>query len=366
MPRWSVLTLIVACGLAGEAQAAATVTPATLQGGRIGYVMTHLFWSIYQSPDSRTDCPKGYNIGPRGQFSSLFPQGKPHTRVESQPLQEAQTWNPNGAPDTFPFYEPAGRTALGMNLDGKAGPHDFTSPAGEPGIDNQLFRALGCIEGFRGPQGVEYIFEDKAIADRRYNRLMLELSGVENLVNDNDVTVTIYRGMDRLLTDAAGSKIIAGGSQHVDLRWGRALIRRVKGKITNGVLTTEPMKELIIPWMNLDVPTTQIIKDMRLRLKLTPTDAAGMMGGYADVDTFYYQLCRNDSTHHLSNGDISAISLYKVLRRLADAYPDPKTGANTAISSALDAKFAQVYINPLTDAEQTQLTAALTPAGTGK
>jgi len=368
--RLCALMSIALCGLAGAAQAAAnpatSPTPSTLQAGRIGYVMTHLFWSIYQSPDSKTDCPKGYNIGPRGQFSSLFPPGKPHTLLDSQLVQEGQTWNPNGAPDTFPFYEPVGDTARGMNLDGKVGPNDFTSPTGERGIDNQLFRALGCIEGFRGPLGVEYVFEDKAIADRRYNRLMLELSGVKSLVNDNEVTVTIYRGMDRLLTDAAGSKVIPGGSQHVDLRWGRTLIRRVKGKITNGVLTTDVIKELVIPWMNLDVPTTQIIRNMRLRLKLTPTGAEGMIGGYADVDTFYYQLCRNDSTHHLSNGDISAISLHKVLQRLADAYPDPKTGANTAISSALDVKFVQVYIDPLTDAEQNQLTAAVTPSGTGK
>ncbi|MBS0416466.1 MAG: hypothetical protein JSR66_02045 [Proteobacteria bacterium] len=373
------LLLIASCGWAPQAQAApaqapqaqagpapaAPPAPTTLHGGRIGYVMTHLFWSIYQSPDAKADCPKGYNIGPRGQFSALFPPGKPHTLVDSQLAQEAQTWNPNSKPDSFPFYEPVGQTARGMNLDGRIGPNDFTSPSGEHGIDNQLFRALGCIEGFRGPQGVEFVFEDKAIADRRYNRLMIELSGVESLVNDSDVTVTLFRGMDRLLTDATGNKVIPGGSQHIDLRWGRTLIRRMKGKIINGVLTTEPIEELVIPWMNLDVPTTQVIKDMRLQLNLTGTSAEGMIGGYADVDTFYYQLCRNDSTHHLSNGDISAISLYKALLRLADAQPDPKTGAHTAISSALDAKFVQVYINPLTDAEQSQLT-ALALANTGK
>ncbi len=70
-----------------------------------------------------------------------------------------------------------------------------------------------------------------------------------------------------------------------------------------------------------------------------------MIAGYADVDIWYKQLIRNDSTHHLSNGQISGISLYKALRRLADAYPDSQTGANTAISSALDVKMVQVYIN---------------------
>jgi hypothetical protein len=34
----------------------------------------------------------------------------------------------------------------------------------------------------------------------------------------------------------------------------------------------------------------------------------------------------------------------KALRRLADAHPDPNTGAMTAISAALDAKLVQVFI----------------------
>jgi len=83
---------------------------------------------------------------------------------------------------------------------------------------------------------------------------------------------------------------------------------------------------------------------MRLQLNLTPDGATGLVAGYADIDSWYYQLIRNDSTHHLSNGQISGISLYKALRRLADAYPDPETGENTAISTALDVKMTQVFI----------------------
>jgi hypothetical protein len=137
---------------------------------------------------------------------------------------------------------------------------------------------------------------------------------------------------------------MSGGSQRVDTRWGAKLIRQTQGKIVDSVLTTEPIAEVVIPWMNLNVPTFQIIHDMRLQLKLTPTGAEGLIAGYADVDTWYKQLIRNDSTHHLSNGQISGISLYKALRRLADAYPDPETGANTAISTALDVKLTQVFI----------------------
>ena len=340
--------LVAACGL--------LVAPTGhAAGGRIGYALSYLFFAMYQSPDPKDDCPQGYNIGPRGQFEALFPPGKPHTLIESQLSQEVKTWHPDGTPDTFAFYEPVGHKAYGLNLDGKVGPDDYTSPEGEAGIDNQMFRALGCIVGWRGPDGVEFVFDNKAIVDRRFNRLMIELSNVDSLRNDDDVTVTVYRGLDRLLTDATGSHFIPGGSQRVDTRWGRSLVRQMKGRIRDGVLTTEPISDLVIPWMGFEIPIFHVVRDARLRLKLTPTGAEGLIAGYEDVEAFYRWLIRDDSTHHLSNGDTSAISLYKELRARADAWPDPKTGANTAISAALEAKFVQVHINPLTEAQKAQL-----------
>lgn len=312
--------------------------------GKIGYVMTNLFWSVYQTPDGKEECPRGYNDGPREQFEVLFPEGEPRTVEGTQLAQEIRTWHPTPDPEPLHFYEVEGPNSYGLNLDGRTDPNDFTHPNGEEGIDNEVYRAVGCIIGFRGPDGVEVIFQDKAIADRRYNRMMIELSGVDDLQNDPDVAVMLYRGLDRLLTDATGLKIMPGGSQRVDTRWGRKLIRKTSGRIVDGVLTTEPIDEVVIPWMNLSVPTVQIIRDMRFQLELSPTGATGLIAGYADVDTYYKQLIRNDSTHHLSNGQISGISLYKALRRLADAYPDPETGHNTAISTALDVKLAQVFI----------------------
>jgi hypothetical protein len=91
-------------------------------------------------------------------------------------------------------------------------------------------------------------------------------------------------------------------------------------------------------------PTIQTIYGLRFRLKLTPDRAEGLMAGYADVDGFYYQLNKAWSTHLQSYGHISSPSLYKALHRLADGYPDPTTGVNTAISSALEVKFVQAYI----------------------
>jgi hypothetical protein len=347
---WSVMSFkralfVFGLGLVAAGAAQAADSSFVPKDGKIGYAMTDLYWAIYQTPDAKQECPKGFNDGPREQFDKLFPAGKKRTVADTQLLLETKTWLTSPEPDGFVFKEIVGPTSYGLNLDGKVDPNDFVSPTGEKGIDNQLYRALGCIIGFRGPDGVEYIFENKAIAQSRYNRTMIEITGVDSLVNDDDVQVTIYRGLDRLLTDATGNKVMPGGSQRVDDRWGKKLIQTIPGRIKDGVLTTQPAKQMIIPWMNLGVPTFQLIRDMRFQLRLTPSGAEGLIAGYADVDIWYKQLIRNDSTHHLSNGQISGISLYKALRRLADAYPDSKTGANTAISSALDVKMVQVYIN---------------------
>lgn len=349
------MLVVLSIVLAGISPAAAQSS--ALSYGEIGYVLTDLYWSIYQSEDDQQDCPLGFNTGPRQQYEARFPATEPTPNIlEARLALEGETWNPRPDVDEFPFHEPQGGISFGFNLDDQTTTEDYVSPAGEEGIDNQLFRTLGCIIGFRGPDGVEYIFERKAIKDDRYNRLMLHLTGVESLENDPSVTVTVYRGLDRLLTDATGEKVVPGGSQRIDHRWGKTLIRKLNGRIEAGVLTTEPIDDLIIPWMNLQVPSFQQIKDMRLRLRVSETGAQGMIGGYADVETWYRQLLRNDSTHHLSNGDISALSLYKQLRRSADGHPNPETGEMTSISTALDAEFVQVFIEtpPPNDQEETR------------
>lgn len=312
--------------------------------GRIGYVMTDLFWSVYQTPDAQEECPRGFNDGPREQFAKLFPNHEEMTVEETQLAQEIRTWHPDTAPERFEFLEVEGPHGYGLNLDGAVGQNDFVHPDGTPGIDNEVYRAVGCIIGFRGPDGVEFIFQNKAILDERYNRMMIEITGVDDLANDDEVIVTWYRGMDRLLTNATGEEVMPGGTQRVDTRWGSSLIRRTKGRIVDSVLTTEPIGDLVMPWQNLSVPSIHIFRDARLQLTLTEQGATGLLAGFADVDAWYYQLIRNDSTHHLSNGQISGISLYKALRRLADAHPDPETGANTAISTALDVQMAQVFV----------------------
>ncbi len=363
----SLAAMAVAMGLTTATSAVETAAKGepTLRDRTIGYVLTSRKWNVTQTPDGKLECPNGLNDGNREQFTILYPVDGPTKPLlkDSQLEREGQIWHPENTEERFVFREAGGKVADGFDLDGKTDANDFTSPDGAKGIDNQMHRALGCIAGWRGPDGAQMHFENVYMQRYNQNRLLLEITEVDDLVNDPDVTLTTYRGMDELMTDASGMAYIAGGTQRVDMRWGKQFIQQFKGKIVDGVLTTDS-HDLIIPYsMTFDTSTILPMQDVRFRLKLTPTSADGVMAGYTDVDAWVKRLVLSWSTHHLSYGQVSAPSLYRAMRRLADAKPDPKSGQNTAISGTTELKFRQAYlIHPSQQVASTD--GAVTPATT--
>lgn len=315
-----------------------------LKGGKIGYAMTHKYWSVYETEGAKTECPKGFNEGPREQFKRLYGDGKKRSIVEAQLKREGEQWFPTTEPEAFTFLEAQGKVSYGLNLDGKIGPEDFQSPEGEPGIDNQLYRVIGCIGHYRTMGTINH-FENLFMRSFDDARIVIELTGVEDLKNDDDVTVTTYRGSDGLLQDATGEGFIPGGTQRVDLRWGKEYVTKLQGKIVDGVLTTAPVDRIMLPWgVTFNTSGYHVFRGFQLKLKLKPEGAEGLMAGYVDVKNFTHHLNTSWSTHHHSYGQLSSPSQYKAMNRLADGYPDPKTGKNTAISAAVTVKFTQVFV----------------------
>jgi hypothetical protein len=259
-------------------------------------------------------------------------------------MREGRRFHLTTSDEPFPFYDAQGPMARGVNLDGEIGAEDFRSPEGAEGVDNELNRAIGCIAIYRGPDGAFYHFSNLFMYGNAYNRWLIELSGVDDLSNDDDVTVTFARGLDDLVTDASGKGFVAGGTQRVDARWGQSFIQEVKGKIVDGVLTTTPTELTKFPWSFPGIGGGfHLFRDFQVELQLTPKTATGILAGYVDVEQYSHRLNRNWTTHHQSYGQLSAASLYRAMKRLADGHPD-ETGANTAISSAVDVKMHQVYI----------------------
>ncbi len=337
----AVCAAIVFGGGFGEMSLRADEPPAVLKDRKIGYALTDARWAIRQTENGKTECPDGFNEGPRAQFRALFPDGG--TVEETRLARESASRFPLDHEDNFEYHRAQGKYAIGLNLDGKVGPDDFTTDAGEPGIDNQLFRAIGCTRLFRAPDGTFAHFTNMWVREMNYNRILIELTNVDSLTNDDDVDVTLYRGKDRLVTDATGANIIPGGSNRVDERFGKRYIHHLKGKIEDGVLTTEPA-DVQWPWaVFLQRPGAYDIRGLRFQVELGPEHAEGVVAGYADIKTWYAQLIRSWSTHHSSYGGLSQPSLYRQMLQLADGYPD-ETGANTALSSAITVRMTQVFI----------------------
>lgn len=318
------------------------------EGRKIAYVLTETRWGLYQTKDGKEECPTGMNdLGPREQFKLQFPaDGTKRTIVETQLSREADVWWPKMEKDRFPFHEAAGTVAVGLDLDGKTKPTDFKSPEGKPGIDNQMFRVIGCTVNFRDGSSVQN-FEDIYHKKMMINRMMIVITDVDSLTNDDDVTVTTYRGLDPMVADAAGQDFFPGGTERLDLRWGKEFIHSAKAKIVNGVLISTQGLDYYLPHEVAYMSAAYYwFRDARFELSLTPGHAQGLIGGYADINHFYRSRNREWSTHHLSYGQESMANEYRALKRYADAYPDAQTGENTAISAAFRVKMAQVRIIP--------------------
>lgn len=341
--RWpGVSTRIAVIGVTVYVLAVTTAAAAPPPvGGKIAYVTTDMHWALYQTPSAKVECPNGLNeYGPREVFAELYPNGGTvaETRLEREALKEF----PMGTKDQFPYWLATGPTAIGLNLDGKIESRDFTSPSGEQGVDNELYRVIGCIVNYRKPDGQLQLFANRNVRKHIYNRSMIELTGVDSLENDDDVQVAIYRGLDPLLTNASGDEIVPGGTQRVDERFGKRFMHELNGRIVNGVLMTEP-QDVILPWTIFSgTPGEYKIRGMRFRLNLTNTRAEGLMAGYADVETFYRTLT-HWSMHYLAYGQLDPSGFYRELNRLADGYAD-ESGKMTAISSAITIKMVQVYV----------------------
>jgi hypothetical protein len=331
-------------GSGSIAAAAPKEASLVLQDGSIGYVLTDRRWAVYETGDGKAECPQGFNDGNREEFKKLFPEdGKQRTVMETQLKREGEQWHPETVKYSMPYKEVQGKISYGLNLDGKVDANDFDSPEGERGIDNQLYRANGCIAGYRA-QGSFAHFENLFMQQSEDSRVLIEITGVDDLTDDEQVTVTTYRGLQNLLTDATGEAFIPGGTQQVDMRWGKRYISRATGRIVDGTLITDAFDTLLVPWGRGISYQYQVFRGARFKLKLSAENAEGLLAGYADVDSYTLRKNEGWSTHHQSYGQFSSISQHQAMKRLADGYPDPKTGENTAISAALRVKFTQAFI----------------------
>jgi hypothetical protein len=240
--------------------------------------------------------------------------------------------NPTSIPDRQ-LKLAAGRFAYGFNLDGKgaASPNSYEDPdTHEQGVDNQLFRAIGCVQSYRGggqrPLTVEYKW---SYSRSHMPAWIVSVSG-DDLAHDGPVTVEFTVAIDPAdMLDANGD--VQGGMSYrrdPDPRWHNAL----HGRIEKGVVTTDAA-DINLPADSYLQPVFDF-RRARLRLTLKPDGGmTGLLGGYQAWYPFYWSNAKGGYIDERGFG-VDAPALYYALRKTADADPDPKTGENRAISAA--------------------------------
>ncbi len=234
--------------------------------------------------------------------------------------------------------------AYGLNLDGTkdgaatastCGHQKFAGVNGEAGVDNQLYRAIGCAKMWRssGPQPHSYI-----------DRFLIELRGLDDLVNDDHVEVTIASTDDVPLQGADGKFLaLQTLGATTNARWRTT----VQGRLANGRITTASVPTIYLKWVlatwgplgEQDVE----FHNARLQLSLNPDGTlAGVLAAYRPLDNIFTGARCCKGTASTANNDCA--SEHKTLVALADGFPDPATGQCTMISSASNLKGIPIFL----------------------
>ena len=322
-------------------------TPSFALAETRGYAISMIHTATYGDADT---CPAGMNGGPtKIKQRRLMAQGysaedalriiandgkdEDDNRVEIQApaVYDGISTNPANLPSLVP--DPGvklaqGRFALGFNLDGEVEPDSFEHPeSAERGIDNQMWRVLGCYDVYTIRRPVRPYNEDIAW-DTALDSMPAWLMSVtgEDLDSDGEVTVTFNRALNVAMRDTHGG-LLAGATYVVDPD--PRSHSEFRGRIEDGILTIEPGDFAIQGesqfYAILRFTSTQ------LRLKMHPDGSvSGIIGGYQPWKDYYHYLAiRGEGTAQV---DLPAV--YYAMQREADGVPDPATGENTGMSAA--------------------------------
>lgn len=197
----------------------------------------------------------------------------------------------------FSFLPEADGVLEGWDLDGvvddeataPCGLGDGVDADGTPGIDNQLGRMWSLVEGIIGEQVQELL--QGSINEGRF-LILIELQGLDDLENDDDVTVVLSRGTGDPWIGGAGF-IGADQSFRVDSSVPVSTVERAV--LVDGVLDAGPF-DFVLPIDILEANFPMQVRDGRLRIEIDGQGAfSGLIGGNIDVDATITEILATDA-----------------------------------------------------------------------
>lgn len=344
-----------------------------------GFVVTDFTFDQPQVAQSAA-CPEGFNQNEREFYLAGLtpdeqtlvvadlPEGFDYLRMVDKRGGPDPCADPTAFDDPDHLTVEGSDVAIGFDLDGVAStgespqpgacPHqDFSSTEGAPGIDNALWRVLGCIEGYqRGNTIDEYAIENIKSGGRT---ILIEITDLDDLRDDSDVGLGIYSSPDAIPASADG-RLLAGGSLGV----AEKLIYRTtaRGSLAEGVLTAGPM-DVRLDFDGQFLDSELHLREAQIRLEFTPDGGLqGLLGGYWDVDGFYDTYARQATRSGAYTVGFRCPAMREALARTADRYPHPETGACTAVSTAFRIQAIPAFVVEPPSSSTTHASAGPGPA----
>ncbi|WP_296305423.1 hypothetical protein [Pseudomonas sp.] len=250
------------------------------------------------------------------------------------------------------FQAPKATTVRGFDLDGDdgSGPApsltrkhgNFVSPDGRRGVDNQLFVIQGCIAGWRRNGFLPMIGNELRRAGGL--SILVEISGIDDARNDDDVAVSIYYSTDPIRRDGTSKIVLPDYTYRVSA--GSEFTQdyvRFRGSMIDGVIMTRPVDKL---FMHEGPASTWSLMNARMRVELKPDGTmSATLGGYRDWREFLAMAFFQSSDYENTIG-FKAPGMYSAVRRAADGLKDPVTGDFNGISAAYEMEGIPAFIPP--------------------
>ena len=272
-------------------------------------------------------CPGGFNLGPvERQAAGLpaLPDDCDHPEANEDP--DFKTLD---APGTVDGVDMDGRSSTKASAgEGECAHDDFVGPDGMPGIDLQLWRAVGCVRGFQPGEITDVVVDQSVRAGSM--TILIEVRGVDDWQEDDSVRVQVFASTDAPPLGGDGSVLPYGTlSAHEDPRYHSEV---GAGRIENGVLTAGPMDVRVR--LNIQIVAGDLtFHDARLRMEVGPDGTAhGQIFGFQPIGEFYDLFGRQAGQDGAAAIGYTCSGLYGALSSQADGDFDPATGQCSSIS----------------------------------
>lgn len=333
-----------------------------------GYVMARWYDEIPH--DDPGECPEGLNVTE----VEYFPEQWAKYMTVRQRVREEEgrflAWDhemlpPDACQDPLAQPDPGYLTldgpalVRGLDLDGVSSTktvrtdnscahEDFVSPDGETGIDNQAWRLMGCVRGYRPNDLMDRLHSSNTMIKEGGYAILMEIFGMDDLRNDEHVEVQLLSAAAPVTIDTRGDVMEqVSFTAHEDPQYHSAL---AQGKIVDGILTTEPV-DLRLKVKQQTQDNAFWYRDARIRAEVSADGRIkGTVGAYWDVDNFWSVLNdhmigdRHQGRNAAFNRGFMCAGIYHAIPRVADGHLDPKTGACTSISTALHFEATPAFV----------------------